>query len=239
MAELDPGGKWVNRPINSLRDIFLPWRPSTYAPLSVRLRLLDFLLERHPRIGWELLITLLPKLRDSTTGAAKPRWRDDGSEGAETLINAIIEDARVAVVTRALDRVGSDLDRWQVILQALPMFRPFDRDRAIDFLDQLETQTHDHQKRLDLENVLAKFVRDHERYPEARWALSPEALAPFKGVAERLRSDDPVKRHAWLFEDLWLHLPMEEGRSREEIENEARKAALTRISQTPEARWVL
>ena len=76
---------------------------------------------------------------------------------------------------------------------------------------------------------MAEFVRDHERFSDARWALSADALAPFKSIAERLRPDDLVERHAWLFKDRWLHLPEEEGRSHEEIENEARKAALQEI----------
>jgi hypothetical protein len=227
MAELDPGGKWANRPINSLRDIFLAWRPSANASLTVRLQVLDLLLDRHSRIGWELLTALLPKLQDSTT--AKPRWRDDGSECAEALTTAMIEKAYVAFDTRALDRVGSDLERWKVILNALPLFRPADRDRAVELLDQIETETHKPEKRSDFENVVAKFVRDHERLPDARWALSADALAPFKSIAERLGGEDPVKRHAWLFENLWLHLPEEEGRSRDKIENEARKTALREI----------
>ena len=229
MAELDPGGKWANRPVNSLRDIFLSWRPSTNAPLRVRLQVLDFLLDRHPEIGWELLTGLLPKLQDSTSETAKPRWRDDGSEGAEALTAAIIKEARVAFVTRALDRVGSHLERWKVILDALPMFRPVDRDWAIELLDQLEAKTREPGARSDLENLMAEFVRDHERFPDARWALSTDALAPFKSIAERLRPDDLVERHAWLFKDSWLHLPKEEGRSDQEIENEARKIALREI----------
>ena len=229
MAELDPGGKWANRPINSLRDIFLSWRPSTNAPLRVRLQVLDFLLDRHPEIGWELLTALLPKLQDSTSGTAKPRWRDDGSERTEALTKAIIEEARIAFVTRALDRVGSDLERWKVILGAVPMFRPVDRDRAVELLDQLETQTHEFEKRSDLENVVADFVRHHERFHDAIWALSADALIPFKSIAERLRAEDPVERHAWLFEKSWLHLPKEKGRSHKQVEDEARKAALREI----------
>src|SRR5262249_49506946 len=31
LAALDPGGRLANRPINSLREIFLPWHPSTKA----------------------------------------------------------------------------------------------------------------------------------------------------------------------------------------------------------------
>ena len=31
LAEFDPGGKLANRPLGSLRDIFLAWRPNTYA----------------------------------------------------------------------------------------------------------------------------------------------------------------------------------------------------------------
>lgn len=231
MAELDPGGKYANRPINSLRNVFLSWRPSTNAPLRVRLQVLDILIDRHPGIGWELLAGLLPALHDHTSGTAKPRWRDDGSEQAEALTYANVEEARLAVITRALDRVGNDPERWKAILDALPLFRPVDRNRAVGWLDQLERETHDPQKRERLEDVVAKFVRDHERFPEARWALPSEALAPFKSIAERLRPDDPVKRNAWLFESLWLDLPKEAGRSHEEIEKDARKAGLKEVME--------
>jgi len=31
LASHDPGGKWANRPANSLSTILLPWRPQTMA----------------------------------------------------------------------------------------------------------------------------------------------------------------------------------------------------------------
>ena len=31
LAQLDPGGRWANRPDRSLNQIFLPWRPQTTA----------------------------------------------------------------------------------------------------------------------------------------------------------------------------------------------------------------
>src|SRR5260370_26563790 len=35
-AEIDPGGKWANRPANSLVDILLPWHPQTCASIDER-----------------------------------------------------------------------------------------------------------------------------------------------------------------------------------------------------------
>src|SRR5690606_31027404 len=41
---LDPGGNYSNRPINSLRDIFLGWLPQTSASLDIRLQVIDSLI---------------------------------------------------------------------------------------------------------------------------------------------------------------------------------------------------
>ena len=55
LAGLDPGGRLMNRPQNSLREIFLCWHPQTTATLEQRLNTLDTLLHREPDVGWKLL----------------------------------------------------------------------------------------------------------------------------------------------------------------------------------------
>ena len=53
LAQIDTGGQWTNRPINSLKGIFRPGYPQTYATPDERLTLLDKLIFRYPEIVWK------------------------------------------------------------------------------------------------------------------------------------------------------------------------------------------
>jgi hypothetical protein len=50
LADIDPGGRLSNRPINSLRAIFLSWTPNTNAPLKQRLAVLDAIVRLTPEV---------------------------------------------------------------------------------------------------------------------------------------------------------------------------------------------
>src|SRR6266478_534060 len=58
LAGLDPGGRLQNRPINSLRGIFLFWHPYTSATLVQRRQALDLLVAREADVVWDLLSKL-------------------------------------------------------------------------------------------------------------------------------------------------------------------------------------
>ena len=53
LAARDPGGRYRNRPKNSLRQIFLLWHPQTFTPLDRRLHVLDRLRKIEPDSAWE------------------------------------------------------------------------------------------------------------------------------------------------------------------------------------------
>src|ERR1700726_1291705 len=50
------GGRYRNRPKNSLRQIFLLWLPQTFTPLDRRLHVLDRLRKIEPDSAWELML---------------------------------------------------------------------------------------------------------------------------------------------------------------------------------------
>jgi hypothetical protein len=54
LAKIDPGGQWNNRPINSLRDIFLPGLPQTYAAPEERLSAFDMLTASDQKNGLDV-----------------------------------------------------------------------------------------------------------------------------------------------------------------------------------------
>jgi hypothetical protein len=107
LASIDPGGRLGNRPINSLRAIFLSWTPCTNAPLRVRLAALDTIISREPCIGWDLIVKLLPKDHDTSGPTAKPRFREASASERETLTYGLIWESQREIVSRALDLVGN------------------------------------------------------------------------------------------------------------------------------------
>ena len=76
LAALDPGGRWINRPSASLRNLFFSWRPQTMATHDKLLIILSRLTKKHPDVAWKLLLDLLPEHQSSITDSYKPSpWR--------------------------------------------------------------------------------------------------------------------------------------------------------------------
>ena len=78
LAEIDPGGRWANRPINSLKDIFLPSRPQTYASPEQRLAAYSRLRKSNPSVTWQFTKEYLTG--GFVSEAHRFRWRDSGGE---------------------------------------------------------------------------------------------------------------------------------------------------------------
>ena len=83
LASIDPGGRLINRPINSLREIFLAWLPNTNASLHQRLASLDLIIRHTPDVAWQLLLKILPHDHDNSMSTSKPRFRNLGRRSAK------------------------------------------------------------------------------------------------------------------------------------------------------------
>ncbi|MCB1885139.1 MAG: hypothetical protein KDG89_14270 [Geminicoccaceae bacterium] len=222
LAEIDPGGRWGNRPIESLRALFRAWSPATRATLDERLDVLDALIERRPGVAWDVLERVLPRWHDSADQGPRPlwRWRDD----EESRPPLRTEEAYAAHVERALGLVDAKAERWKGLLEQVEPCMMEYYERIAPQLDRLERDLHDGEAREALWGIVVAFVRRHEARPDADWSLKAEALAPFKTVAERLQPNDPVVRHRWLFGDKSLDIPDNEGDWMEAVDRRRRAA---------------
>src|SRR6266516_1477682 len=112
LAEVDPGGRLANRPLNTLRETLLEWHPQTAAPVQGRIAALDAIRWRHPELGWQVLAKLMPGNQSSAEDnhrpqwyecATDPNWRPSGVERGE-MIDAIVQ--------RALEDADNVGTRW-------------------------------------------------------------------------------------------------------------------------------
>jgi len=203
LARLDPGGRLANRPLNSLRALFLPWWPSTNAPLDARLRVLDKLLAKEPTVGWQLLLTLLPVQGDTAFPTYRPQWREFAASERQDP-QQTQADGVDAIVRRALDLLDHDPERWASILRRLGQLGAAHRSRLFELLEQYAAGEIPHPQRLTVWEAVRDELARHQSAPAAPWSLPPEEVRRLAAIADKLQPDDAVRSNSWLFES---HFP--------------------------------
>lgn len=223
LARLDPGGKLANRPINTLRSIFLLWLPQTLASLEQRLKSLDLLIEREPEIGWSLLINILPRPKDVSFCNYKPRWRQFSEKEHLESISGIVE--------MVLKNVGTNGRRWSEVIEHYPNLPLQDRERVLQKLSECVNSIDE--GKLELWNKLRTMLSHHRSFSDAEWVLPEKELTKIEELYNKLEPDDIIKRFIWLFDEYWPELPegkkLEDHERFEQVVNQKRKEAVQSI----------
>lgn len=225
LASRDPGGRWANRPAGSLRNIFLPWRPATFASLNERMEALDAVLGAQPEMGWSLLVSLAPRRHDSTSGTRHPHWLPVAGVGqTPKTVLELLRDTQ-PILDRIEAHVGVDAARWadlfQIDLAALP---PGYRLRLLHTLIDGVRNGHMDGDR----EALRTKIREYHYYLSLHDDVDSAEIKPLVELEDLLCPDEPIARHRWLFENAWVDIP---GARRTELEvaQERRSAALNDI----------
>ena len=212
IASFDPGGNWANRPANSLVDIFLPWHFQTIAPFDKRKKAVETVLREHPKVGWKLLLALLPHNYGSTSGCRQPIWRDyiprDWKEG---VLQTEYWKQIVAFTDLAVGLAKESMARLEELINQLPDLPRPAHDGLLSFLGSSEMRDLAERERLPLWEKLEDLVRRHRKFPDADWALPEEALIKIKNTANLLAPKAPDLKYRHLFGERDFDLFEENG----------------------------
>lgn len=201
LVQIDPGGKSTNRPAESLKLIFLPWRPGTAAGMESRLAVLDQLRRRHPQQAWQLMTSLLPHPVSSVAfGTQEPQFRtwrptdvDDPSfvqvcEFYQFLAERMVEDA------------AFDGDRWVSLVESAPALPEASRDTILSTLRGVVESGQMTDENYAIWNALNTLKANHRQHPSAEWALSPQDLEVFDQLQQLVQPPPAVPADLGLFE---------------------------------------
>ncbi|MDE2937376.1 MAG: hypothetical protein OXR67_00430 [Chloroflexota bacterium] len=202
LAEADPGGQVSNRPMESLRSLFLPWIRFSEASDEYRLEALKLLMNTVPGAGWQLLVGAYPSSYDHVTHRYPPSWRPWGQDGAP---KPTVGECHTFI--REMDRlllasVGSDAGRWADFVEIVSRLSVDVRQQAIGLLSQQTGTLRQHPDVGDLWARLRKVLHHHNSNPNADWAMDPTDVEALNSVYLALAPSDPVEAYAWLF-DSW------------------------------------
>lgn len=240
LATIDPGGRLTNRPINSLREIFLSWSPCTSVRTNRRLAVLQSIVKEVPTIAWPLLASLLPRTGDISSPTARPKIRDYERDDRESLTYGLVWESEAKIIALALNEAGALPDRWEALIGGMAHFQDAPFSALVNRLDEVlgEVSSED---RISIWKALNVEVKRHQKYSNANWAMSEERLGRLLLVAENHEPEELVESQSWLFDD-WM--PPVEGIDDEdadpvELVEEARLVALRTIHETRGIRGLL
>ena len=200
LDELDPGGRYQNRPANSLRTAFLFWDPQTNANFGERLKVLDRIRKKYSNPAWKLMLGILPSMHDSFSPTPTTRWRDFSAETKKDPVTyETINKGANAVLDRLLEDVGSNAPRWVTLLGRWSDLGP-GREKATAQLKEVAKGNPGKEDRNLLRGQLRSVLNHNRSFEDADWALPTEELAELEVIYNALESTDPIQRIAWLFE---------------------------------------
>lgn len=213
LADVAGGHRYGARPIESLTEIFLPWLPHTSAATSKRRSIVQLICRRHPAMGWGLVERLLPDATNSSSGTARPMWRDFGP-----LPMHPSEEERMGDYLFYL-RLGEELasrtpSRWISLVKASALCGEDVFEQCLErmrgaLLSEVDDALHE-----DVWLRLTALVERHTKFTDAHWAYPAEIVRRLEVEAAAYAPNDPVSvaRQTYDADGVWQAGGIDEAR---------------------------
>lgn len=208
LAQIDPGGTLGNRPIGSLREIFLFWHPQTHATLDERLAVINTLRRIAPAAAWHLMTALLPKGHDMAMNHTPAAWRDWGGS-SPTATHGEYARGVHEIVQGMLNDVGVSAERWSDLIEQVSKISEADAELVLDTLSGIDVTTFPPQARIDLWHSLRQLISLHRSHRDASWSVDDATIDRLAEQYERFAPTGLWERYRWLFTG---HPKLVEGR---------------------------
>ena len=203
LGNLDPGGRWANRPINSLGDIFLPGLPQTHATPDERLEVLERLVARFPKMVWRFAEKYYGG--GHVSESHRFRWRDTGGD-RRGLEQEQGEEHRRYVkglfpLLRDLACMKENLIDALGKLTRLPRET---RDKILTTLEASDAAAFSKEDRALLLHNTREALHWINRYDKEDLHIHVPAL---NQLLEQFAPEDVIERVGWLLSSPWPQLP--------------------------------
>ncbi|TCI00729.1 hypothetical protein EJV46_01175 [Roseococcus sp. SYP-B2431] len=211
LAAFDPGGKLGNRPINSLREILLPWLPHTDAPVAKRLAVMQAVVRTDDKVGWDLSLRLLPEMHSTSSPTSRPKIREAGANEAGAPTTETIAVHRAAAQA-ALRLVGTSRSRWLELIPRLPDLPREEHEEAVSILDTALAALPSVDRQQVWDCLRATTAR-HAGFQDTAWALRGAPLERLVSLVQKWEPEDVVARTLPLFAESLPELIIAPGES--------------------------
>ena len=232
LAAVDPGGNWINRPINSLSTIFLPWLPQTTASAAKRKSAIRALRDEIPQIAWKVSARMLPNILHTSSGSHKPRFREPNSVDFKVRVTRGEYQEQVSFFAGVLvDMAEKKAEVLVDLLQHLDNLPVDSLERTLDFLESSDINELGDSDRERIRDALVAVAVKHKKFRMAKWAMAEEVIERVSALAEKFTPTDSraVFRRLFCGNDFDLYEDTKDWRSEAEILQKRRNDAVESI----------
>lgn len=202
LATFDPGGNWINRPINSIVTILLPWLPQTMGDVAKREVAVKTIIREYPDIAWKVLLQLLPDKFSSSSGTYKPKWRQNISSDFGKGISQQEYWQQVSTyASLIIEEAGKKTERLVQLIDNLDKLPATAFDNFLSFVSSSAILQLPEQERAMIWRHLTNFTKHHKRYSEADWSLSADTINRIETIALPLAPTDLFEKYQVIFSD--------------------------------------
>jgi hypothetical protein len=201
LAKRDPGGRWSNRPINSIITILLPCLlPQTISSFDKRIASMKGVQRNFPQIAWKILIELLPNQHRTSKRSNKPIYRNYIPEDWEKGVSKaeywkqVEEYAAIAV-----DMAKENSNYLLELIDNLENIPQPSFDTVLKYIASEEIAGMPDEKRVMIWEKMISLVKKHRYFSNAKWALSAETIDLVEQTAEKLTPSIPEFLYRHLF----------------------------------------
>lgn len=207
LSAIDPGGKWSNRPFNSLVDMYIGWINNTSATHEERLQIIEkVLIPQYPEIAWRLMIALLINNMRTTSGICKPVYRDWSNIERGTTKKNYFEYVR-AIVDILLQEVDKNVaDRIVDLIDNFTSLNEDQRNSVLERMLAINVNEIGNEPRKKILNKVRRKLAHHREIPDAKWAWPSTLLDRLEEVYAHFDFADVVNSNSYLFDDHWPNL---------------------------------
>lgn len=229
LSKVDKGGRWNNRPIHSLRDVFLPGLPQTNATADQRVAAWDILVTKDPTQVWKFAQHYFNS--SSISESHRFQWRDSG--GNRRGLEPETEESYRAYLMGLLPRLRELACRRENLVASADEFNRLPEDIQEKLLASLESDSVDSFSNEE-QTQLLQHVRE-----ALNWVNSygdddrRKQLPALWRIYDKFTPTNVLERHAWLLSNPWPRLP--EGEPKEYDGNDTN----VRMAQEKAARELL
>jgi len=220
LANIDPGGKWGNRAINSLRELFLPRFPQTYVSPEERLAALDALIIKYPYIVWKFGQSYYNGGMFSES--YRFRWRDAG--GIRRGLEPEDKENNRRYIPGLLSKLSDLACKKENLISAVEEFIHLSsdlRERLLKVLEEINPNVFSKEERAGLLQCIREKLSWMNSYEKEERKTQVPVLYR---LLEKFTPDDALERVGWLLSTPWPQLPQGEPKEYDEKNTAVKKA---------------
>lgn len=201
LCEREIQDNWANKPENTLRSIFRSWMPQTAASLSDRISSLEMLTRKFPDVGWKVCIDQFDNRSRVGSYNYRPHWRSDAAGAGQVVTRGELRE----FVRKALDlAINWQHHNEKTLGDLVERMRELDDESQELVWQQIEkwaASNNDLQRQVLLRERIRKFALTRRASVKGLPTATRDRATE---IYENLAPADPVLRHLWLFEKVWV-----------------------------------